>query len=174
MKARSTRPESIRWWWSTGVVLGLCAATLGGCVPPPGPLERLTDAAYDLNTATRFGRMDVAMDYVEPAVRLEFAKRHSSWGQRVRVLDVDLTSIRPMAEDTVDVQVVVAWRRIDEMTMRRSLIAQRWKITDDDWRLVEERRLSGDPGLFVPVRQPKDEPRGGERRRAATVASSER
>jgi hypothetical protein len=134
-------------------------------------LERLTDAAYDLNTATRFGRMDVALDYVEPAVRLEFAKRHSSWGERLRVLDVDLASIQPMAEDTIDVKVMVAWHRMDEMTMRRSLVAQRWKITDDDWRLVEERRVGGDPGLFVPVRKNRKK-RSGEDKDVQPMATA--
>jgi hypothetical protein len=154
------------------LLLGACAWVLAACVPPPGPLERLTDAAYDLNTAMRFGRMDVAMDYVDPAVRLEFAKRHSSWGEKVRVLDVDLASIQPMAEDTVDVKVLVAWHRTDEMTMRRSLVAQRWKITDDDWRLVEERRIGGDPGLFVPVRKKKKQPSSKEAGGATAVAEA--
>lgn len=125
-------------------------AWLGGCVPPPSPLERLTDAAYDLNTATRFGRFDVAMGYVEPGQRTDFARRHAKWGRGLRVLDVDLLSIQPVAEDAVEVHVMVAWHRVDESTMRQSQVAQLWKIEEDDWRLVAERRIAGDAGLFVP------------------------
>ena len=151
MGATVSRPTCVRCWVAVGVVTSVLVGLLAGCVPPPSPMQRLTDAAYDLNTATRFGRFDVAMDYVEPGTQLQFANRHAKWGQGVRVLDVDLVSIRPVAEDVVEVQVMVAWHRIDEMTMRQSRIAQRWKMTDDDWRMVEERRVGGSPGLFAPV-----------------------
>ena len=85
-----SRPKCVRGRLIIGALVSVLLWSLTGCVPPPSPMERLTDAAYDLNTATRFGRFDVAMGYVEPGKQLQFAHRHAKWGQAVRVLDVDL------------------------------------------------------------------------------------
>ncbi len=53
---------------------------LAACVIPPTSAQRLTESAYDLNTAARFGRMDVALEHVRDTVRSEFSVRHASKG----------------------------------------------------------------------------------------------
>jgi hypothetical protein len=128
-----------------GIVLGLA---LGACMGAQSPVQRLTDSAYDLNMATRFGRMDVAMPYVLPDAQIEFARRHAGWGSTLRILDLDLVSIRSLGPDTVAVDLDVTWHPVAEMTIRQSQITQRWKMERDDWRLVDEARVSGEPGLF--------------------------
>src|SRR5690348_621300 len=49
---------------SARVAMGACwlalGALAGGCIAPMTPLQRMQDAANDLTTATRFGRMDMA------------------------------------------------------------------------------------------------------------------
>ena len=43
-----------------------CVLVLGlaGCFGAPTPGQRLTDSAYEMNTAARFGRMDIALGSV--------------------------------------------------------------------------------------------------------------
>ena len=125
-----------------------CTLVLGACVPPITPMQRLTDAAYDLNLATRFGRMDVAMPYVAPDAQAQFARHHALWGNTVRVVDLDLVSLRALDQENVAVDLLVAWHSVDDMTVRQSQITQRWQLERDDWRLVEELRSGGAPGLF--------------------------
>ena len=131
------------------MVLGIVLALgLAACMGAQSPVQRLTDSAYDLNMATRFGRMDVAMPYVDSEAQIEFSRRHAGWGSTLRILDLDLVSIRSLGGDTVAVDIDVTWHPVDEMTIRQSQITQRWKMQRDDWRLVDEARVSGEPGLF--------------------------
>jgi hypothetical protein len=130
-------------------------ATLGAaCIAPPSPVERLTNAAYDLNNATRFGRMDVAVSLVAEHAQGDFVSRHSDWGRSLRVLDVELGGMRLLTPDTAEVTLSVSWQRYDESTMRTSIVAQKWMRGDEGWQLAAEERAAGSPGLFKP---PKDE-----------------
>lgn len=128
---------------AVGLALGALA-----CVPPKTPMERLTDAAYELNVATRFGRIDVAIPYVAPDAQPQFARNHVHWARRIRVVDMDLVGITPLTDDSVAVDVVISWHPLDETVIRQSQLTQRWVIEKDDWHLTEERRSGGDPGLF--------------------------
>lgn len=130
------------------LALFITALSLTACMLPPGPMERLTDSAYRLNVATRFGRMDIASDFVGQKARQDFARRHANWGSKIRIVDVELQGMRMMTTEMAEVRVTVRWHRIDETTMRASSIAQHWKQGSDDWALVEEIRVSGSPGLF--------------------------
>jgi hypothetical protein len=129
------------------LLLGL-ALWAGACVPPKTPMERLTDAAYDLNVATRFGRLDIAIPYVALDAQQKFARDHAAWASRIRVVDLDLVGIRPLGPDAVGVDVVISWHRLDETDIRQSQITQRWVLEKDDWRLTEEQRSGGEPGLL--------------------------
>ena len=68
----------------------LLLVSLPACFAPPGPMERLNMSAYDLNTATRFGRMDVALEHVAQDAQVDFMARHAKWGRGIRVVDVEL------------------------------------------------------------------------------------
>jgi hypothetical protein len=138
------RPGLGRWL----APLAASLLALSACVPPLTPMQRLTDSAYDLNLATRFGRMDIALPYVSAEAQPQFVRHHAAWGNSVRVVDLDLVGIRAMGEDAVVVDLVVTWHPINDMMIRQSQISQRWKLERDDWRMVEEQRAGGDPGLF--------------------------
>jgi len=137
----------MRGFLSVGPVLG-CLLALAACVPPQTPTQRLTDAAYDMNVATRFGRMDLAYPYVSEEAQPQFARHHAGWGSTLRVLDLDLAGIRSMGPDAMAVDLVVTWHPVNEMTIRQTQITQHWKLERDDWHMVEEQRVGGDPGLF--------------------------
>lgn len=120
-----------------------------GCIAPPSPVERLNNAAYEMNTATRFGRMDVAVGHVSPALQEDFMRRHGAWGRGLRILDVELNGLRLLTPETAEVNLAISWHRPTEMTMRVSMVAQKWTRHDGDWTLSEELRVGGSDGLFA-------------------------
>ncbi|MET0595416.1 MAG: hypothetical protein ABW133_22145 [Polyangiaceae bacterium] len=127
--------------------LGVFTA-LGGCMAPMSPVQRMQDAANDLTTATRFGRVDMALERVSHAGRDEFLRKHAGWGNSVRIADCDLSSLRLTDKDHATVVLTVSWQRIDESELRGTQITQKWKDHSGRWLLESEERLAGDFGLL--------------------------
>ncbi len=131
--------------------LPLFAAALtlfvAGCVAPPSQATRATDAARELNLASRFGRMDIALANTAPGARDNFLERRLTWGKQVRIVDVELAGMSMKDEFNAMIQVDVAWVRQDDDTLRATRIAQTWR-DDGGWHLVREQRMAGDLGLF--------------------------
>jgi hypothetical protein len=119
-----------------------------GCVSPPPPAERATNAARELNLAARFGRMDLAVARASPKVRREFMQRRALWGKGLRVVDVELTGLEMSEPSRAVVYVDVAWVRVDESTLRSTRVAQHWEDEEGGWLLTREKRVAGDVGLF--------------------------
>lgn len=142
-----------------GLLLAALSATcsLIGCVTPPSPAERVTDAAMALNVAARFNQLDVAVARAERAERPEFMKRHAAWGQTLRIVDVEMASLTLPESDRAVVLVDYAWIRNDEGTIRATRVEQHWK-DDAGWHLVREKRLTGDSGLFGEALPPPGPP----------------
>jgi hypothetical protein len=128
---------------------------LSGCFAPPGPMERLNMSAYELNTGMRFNRLDVALGHVAKEAQSDFIDRHAKWGRGVRIVDVELSGIRALTSDSAEVNITVSWHRIDESTIRASGITQLWKNGDGGWKLSEEMRVAGSPGLFDRAKKSK-------------------
>jgi hypothetical protein len=128
----------------------------GACVPPQSPAERLSFSAHELNAATRFGRIDVALAHVNHAAQASFLRRRRPWGEGIRIVDVEMKGIRVNDDDNATVSVAVSWHRLDETTLRVSRIEQKWTQGVNDWILVEEQRVAGAPGIFAPP--PKSKP----------------
>lgn len=126
-------------------VLGLVVA---GCLAPPGASERATDAARELNLASRFGRMDVALGLTSDGVRRTFLEHRAAWGKDVRVLDVELGSFSMTSGDHAAVEVDYSWSRSNETQLRTTRVAQDWRDAGGGFKLVRERRVAGDTGLF--------------------------
>lgn len=125
--------------------LALLAA---GCFMPPQASERASDAARELNIAARFGRMDVAVELTSEKWRPKFLKSRSEWGRNIRVFDVELAGFSMPGQDRADVEVDYAWARAGEGTLRTTRVAQEWRDTGRGFRMVNERRVAGDPGLL--------------------------
>ena len=125
------------------------ALTSFGCFAPPGPMEKLNMSADDFNAALRFNRLDLALSHVSKDAQNDFLQRHGKWGRDVRIVDVQLHSVRPLTKDSAEVVVGVSWHRIDETTIRSSGVTQLWKDGENGWKIGEEMRVSGSPGLFA-------------------------
>ncbi|MCA9593175.1 MAG: hypothetical protein KC776_07685 [Myxococcales bacterium] len=140
---------------SKGVLLSLAlgAMTLAGCLAPPSQASRVTDAARELNLATRFGRMDIALSHTANGARDAFLDRRGQWGKHLRIVDVELAGLAMKDEHQATVQVDVAWVRVNDENLRTTRVAQVWR-DDEGWQLIREQRLAGDLGLFgepIPV-----------------------
>jgi hypothetical protein len=129
------------------LALAFASVSLGACMTPPTPAERVTDAAMALNVAARFNQLDVAVAHASAADRPEFMKRHAAWGQSLRIVDVEMASLSLPESDKAVVLVDYAWIRNTEGTMRATRVEQTWK-DDAGWHLVSEKRQAGDIGLL--------------------------
>jgi hypothetical protein len=134
----------------------LMIVSLAGCWNPGSPTQRLAESAYDMNTATRFGRMDVALEHVGGEAREAFAKKHSGWGKSVRIVDLEFggMSLKNKGSEA-EVFVTVSWQRLDEADVRVTSIAQRWTDVRGTWSLMAEEEKGGDAGLLVDAAKAK-------------------
>jgi hypothetical protein len=135
------------------------ALVLLGCpVSHQSPPARAQEAATELNTNTRFGRMELAAEKVAPKARDVFLERRRAWGAAVRVADYELAGFRMKGDDDAEMFVKVAWYRIAEGDLHVTTLKQEWHAFKGDWRLVEEKRSDGDVGLLgepVPAAPPR-------------------
>lgn len=126
----------------------LLPIALFGCLGPPPPAQRVTDAARELNLAVRFGRMDVALELTSDKMRKSFLESRVAWGKMVRVMDVELAGLSMKDPDRALVEVDYSWARADEGLLRQTRVAQDWRDEGDGFRLAREERVAGDLGLF--------------------------
>ncbi|HKQ70418.1 MAG TPA: hypothetical protein VJT73_13810 [Polyangiaceae bacterium] len=136
---------------ASGIIsLALCIWGVAGCAALGNfsPTVRVQDAANDLTTATRFGRMDVAMERVSRAGREPFARRHANWGGSLRVVDCEILGLRLTDKEHAVVMLSVNWQRLDDTEMRSTQITQHWQDHRGTWLLETEERTTGDVGLL--------------------------
>jgi hypothetical protein len=125
------------------------ALNVAACMPPQTPTSKLTDHAYTVAEAARFGRMDIVMTLVDPAQHEAYSDAHAEWGGAVRILDVEYGGARLVAPNTAVVVMNVAWQRLDEAVLRSTSLKQTWKLGGSSWVIAEEVVASGDKRLLL-------------------------
>lgn len=137
--------------------LALAILGLAGCIAPTSGTQKLADTAYDMNNATRFGRMDVALEHVAMKSRDQFQKEHAGWMRNARIVDIDFNGIQVKANGDGEVVVTLTWQRADESSTRTTSLVQRWTETRNVWTMASE-EAKGDDGLLgeAPKEAPKD------------------
>jgi len=118
------------------------------CIGNLTPSQRAQDAAIDLTTAARFGRMDIAIERVSRDDRERFVQQHAAWGGAIRIVDCDMLGLKITDKDHAQAVVSVSWHRVDESEMRMTQIVQHWKDHRGAWLLESEERAAGDVGLL--------------------------
>jgi hypothetical protein len=138
-------------------VFALAAA---GCIAPITPMERLQQSANEVAAALRFNRTDVAAEYCAAAAHDEFLVRHAVWGQKTRIVDLELSGIYLRASDEAESIIAISWLREDGAILHSTEIAQRWKRTNGSFRMVDEVFHGGDKALFdmLPKKQDPKKP----------------
>ena len=148
-----------RTFQRTIIAGAISSACLLGCAGQ-SKLGKLQQAASDLNTATRFGRMDVANELVARESTASFAQRHAQWGRAIRIVDVELYGVQMVDANRAIVHVAIGWQHPDDITLRSTQLAQLWSYDQHGWRLIDETRTAGDLGLIgEPVQQVMPAPR---------------
>jgi hypothetical protein len=133
---------------SNRTLFALVAIAVQGCFASATPVQRVTDAARETNLATRFGQLEIAARHVDVAVQTDFLSRRAEWGKQIRVLDIELAGIHVADEDHATVTVDIAWTSVTDSLARSTKLTQDWESKRAGWKLVRERRLAGDIGLF--------------------------
>jgi len=146
-----------------GVIARLLVAvfilvSLSGCFAPVSPMQRVSDAARDLNVATRFSKMDLVATHVDATFRSDFISRRQLWGRELRIVDLELSGVQ--IEDNTHGRVLldVSWVPLSDGILRSTSVEQRWQDDGHGWKLVNEQRKTGDTGLFGEVLVPANEP----------------
>jgi hypothetical protein len=139
--------------------LALALLGLAGCIAPTSGTQKLADTAYDMNNATRFGRMDVALEHVAMKSREQFQREHAGWMRNARIVDIDFNGIQVKKDGDGEVSVTLTWQRADESTTRTTSLIQRWTETRNVWTMASE-EARGDDGLL------------GEKEKAADATSA--
>ena len=113
------------------------------------PTERFSTSSHELNDASRWGRVDIAVAHVSPKYREEFVKTRRNWGSVLQIADHDIVRMQ-LAEDGTSAQsrVRVSWYRMDTLSLKESYVEQRWERERGNFYLVEEAIAAGDEGLF--------------------------
>ena len=132
------------------LILVLSAAVSGCTLSHLSPQARFSESAYVLNDASRWGQVDLASSHVTGPYREQFRARRRDWGDRINVAEVELLRLQ-LAEDkdTAVSEVSLSWYDAAGMTLRKSLVTQRWENHRGTFRLAEETVSRGDPRVFA-------------------------
>lgn len=130
------------------LALALGLACTAGCMPTETPAMKLSNDAYEVAVAARFGRMDIVVDTVKPDQREAYIEAHAEWGGPIRIVDLDYGGARIVGPDKAIVLMTVSWQRLDESTLRSTALKQTWMHDDRRWMIAKEERVGGDKGLI--------------------------
>lgn len=119
------------------------------------PTEKLKQSIQEMNEAARWGRIDLAAQYVGPAYRQRFFSAHSTWGQRIQIADLEMVRLDiDSNKKSATASIAISWYGLDQMTLRQTVVRQRWKSLEGQFILDDEDVLEGEPSLLaVPVKQ---------------------
>ncbi len=129
------------------------AALLGACMSGDGMQEKLRDASAAYNQALRWRDIDRAAEYLPADAQQRFLADHEDVGEKLVVVDHDVTRLDLDKRTGVAASRVVIWWHLDDSTVvENTTIDQLWQWNDGKFILVDERRASGTPlGLFAEV-----------------------
>lgn len=145
-----------------------------GCIAPITPMERLQQSANEVAAALRFGRTDIAAEYVASNARDAFVSRHMVWSEKTRVVDMELLGIFLRGEGEAEAILSVAWLREDGAMLHTTEISQRWKHEMGSFRMVDELYRRGDKALFemLPKKEDAKKPAKAEDAKAPATTSA--
>jgi hypothetical protein len=129
-------------------LVSLSALLALSCAAAPNGIAKAQDAAQELNVNARFGRMEMAIERVAPQARDEFIAHRKGWGGKLRIADIEMAGLRPKGESAIEVNVRVAWYRIEDQELRVTTLHQDWQDVNGEWKLVGEQRADGEIGLI--------------------------
>lgn len=123
----------------------------GGCLLQNlSPTEQFRDSVLQFNDDLRWQRPDAAVAFVDAAYRKKFQQAHHQWGERIVIADMEVQSIKLVGNRDKGHSVVsYSWYSQSSMTLRRTVVAQRWRKQRRAFSLAEEKVTQGDATLFA-------------------------
>lgn len=118
------------------------------------PPARAQEAANELNTNQRFGRMELVAERVSEGAREKFFERRKQWGGRIQIADNEVMAFKMKGDANAEVLLKVGWYRVDEGDLHTTVLKQSWKDFKGAWKLVSEERTDGDLGLLGEAAEP--------------------
>jgi len=120
------------------------------------------EAARQLTTNLRFGRMELVMEHIAPSEMSTYVTTHKAWGGTIRIAEAEIEGLHLTAKDEATITVRIAWYEASTQELRQTMLRQTWRDMKGSWLLTAEARADGDLGLFgekVPNATPvSDEP----------------
>ncbi len=123
---------------------------LAGCLfQNLSPTQGLSDQVYALNDESRWDRLDLAVQRVAPRYRATFMGSRHAWGDDIAIADTEVSAL-VVADDLASAtsSVEISWVDQRSMTLRSTVLRQRWIRTDNGYLLEEETVTSGDESLL--------------------------
>jgi hypothetical protein len=110
--------------------LVLSVGLLSGCLLNNiNPSQKLNERVQEYGDATRWNRLDIAVQMVTPGYRDAFMKRHAAWGRAVEVADAELIHIQIAPDgNTATSTLAYSWYDLSAMTLARTVVRQTWDI----------------------------------------------
>lgn len=142
------------------IVFVLSVGLLSGCLLNNiNPSQKLNERVQEYGDATRWNRLDIAVQMVTPGYRDAFMKRHSAWGRAVEVADAELIHIQIAPDgNTATSTLAYSWYDLSAMTLARTVVRQTWDIRNG-YQVMGEDVVEGAAELLpVPSAEETDNP----------------
>lgn len=113
------------------------------------PTRKLNESIRDMNDASRWGRIDLAVQFVEPTYQASFLKARYRWGRQFRIADTELVRLDIDSEqDHAVAFMAISWYSVDQMTLHNTVVRQVWKECDGHYLMIAEAVFEGDALLM--------------------------
>lgn len=129
-------------------IIGFSFVGGAGCLNSSSGAAAAQEAARELTTNLRFGRMEMVMEHVSASEASVYMAQHKSWGSTIRIADAELAGLRMVSKDEATITVAVSWYEPQTQELRSTMLRQTWKDLKGGWLLTAEARADGDIGLL--------------------------
>lgn len=127
----------------------LASYLLSGCLLNNiNPSQKLNERVQEYSDATRWNRLDIAMQMVTATYQEAFMRSHSGWGRSVEVADAEIVHIQVAPDgNTATSTLAYSWYDLSAMTLARTVVRQRWDLREG-YRVMGEDVVEGEAQLL--------------------------
>lgn len=137
-------------WLSTIVIVAGCGSL------SPHPTDPLDDSVRAYNDSVRWGRYEVAANFISPKERAQFVDDADERSKDLRITQYDVVQVERTSARAANVHVKMEWYKLSEGTLHETHAKQTWEQRGRAWLMVQEARVRGHemPGLPEPPAEP--------------------
>lgn len=134
-------------------LLGSMVVLLGCSSLSPRQSDPLDDSIRAYNDGVRWGRYEVAANFIAPKERAQFVDDADERSKDLRITQYDVVQVERSSGRAAAVHLKMEWYKESEGTVHETHAKQSWEKQGKAWLMVHETRVRGDamPGLPEPV-----------------------